>query len=756
MYSKTTFRCWQILIWVCLPLFFQAQNPNWPAPNPAQYTYSANVIASITLDGLGVHHQNDRVAFFVGNEIRGLSSPVTLDGQNYLHFVTVYAGSNQLPMQIKVYNSATNTVYTSTNTYIFTVQGMTGTLNQPYVIQTFSANDAPISLDSIPLQTTLQETAFPELNLSSYLNQTDTDLISWTAFPNPNLMVTIDGSMLKVAPKSGFFGKTKLAVRATEMTPLAQSASAFIDLQVVANDALPSLRSLPGMGIEFGDAFVNICTGSDSLFNLRDFEMQYPGDCLEFDYLPVLENDPNPDARPAWSVDPTSYALNMTVNAKVLFTPTYELNDSDDLLGAFIGGQLRGVASPTVTAEGIYYFLTIYSNVGSGQIELKYYSDERKKILTNIQGLSFTPYTSIATPDDPLILDVCPIEPMIDAQGTVAMAIRDSLWTGDQPFKFIVMDCDFPELMMDMEVARFCVTSTVSDLTYHYRDLDGDGFGDANHFTRNCTQALGYVSKGLDCDDSDEQRYPGSPIPCGKNLTIYLDTVYEAFITTALMDAERTGLCGLDTSYLAQTDFACADVGDKLVKLTVIDRNGNIDTVYRVVTTIDTITKAIIKRKTFCSYIQLFSPNAGISVAARDRTLLWSTGESTDTILVYETGRYDLNVTVAAGCSKDALINVVISDCAAPPVVTLNAITQPTCDPPALGRQMLGTLPDGLWTLFQTGTEERCTEGTGPDYQVTELDTNGEKPGIYRFRVADPFACCSEWTNPFGVLMVRW
>ena len=47
-----------------------------------------------------------------------------------------------------------------------------------------------------------------------------------------------------------------------------------------------------------------------------------------------------------------------------------------------------------------------------------------------------------------------------------------------------------------------------------YSDDDGDGYGDATSFVLACTQPSGYLSNSSDCDDSDNDIYPGATEVC--------------------------------------------------------------------------------------------------------------------------------------------------------------------------------------------------------------------------------------------------
>ncbi|MBK7700360.1 MAG: hypothetical protein IPJ39_17350 [Saprospiraceae bacterium] len=49
---------------------------------------SATAICAIDIDDLRSNHPNDRIAFFVGSELRGLGTPVHIGNGVYRHFVT--------------------------------------------------------------------------------------------------------------------------------------------------------------------------------------------------------------------------------------------------------------------------------------------------------------------------------------------------------------------------------------------------------------------------------------------------------------------------------------------------------------------------------------------------------------------------------------------------------------------------------------------------------------------------------------------
>jgi hypothetical protein len=51
----------------------------------------------------------------------------------------------------------------------------------------------------------------------------------------------------------------------------------------------------------------------------------------------------------------------------------------------------------------------------------------------------------------------------------------------------------------------------------YYRDVDGDGFGDKGSTREACEQPRGYVTNDEDCDDGDNDVYPGAPEACNSD-----------------------------------------------------------------------------------------------------------------------------------------------------------------------------------------------------------------------------------------------
>jgi hypothetical protein len=567
------------------------QAPNWQAPNPANYTYSATVVARVVLDDSLQSGSGWQMAFFSGGEIRGLSNEVLVGGEYFL-FTTVYSHVFQETMSLEVYSAETGWLYASFTPYAFFHGTQTGSVNQAFEVVVYTNDDAPIALlpTPEPFYAVFGGAAFGPIDFTNLLISLDGDPVLWTLEEHPFVEGSFEGGVLTLAYPTGFSGSVTLMVRATEQTNQAFFAETPLTLLMVGSYEGPEWRVIPGQGTVLGSTFENLCDDPQGpqIFNLNDFEQAYTGPCLAFDYLPVVEPQQEPEDRPNWVVT-GSYVNGMTLVARVGYTPNYLLNHPQDLLVAFINGEVRGVAGPTQEGEDILYYLTIAGGPGDQEITLYYYSEERRKIYQHPQVELYEPYSQLGSSDAPYAMDFCPLWPHIDEQGNVSMEIKDTLWVGEQSFYFIAYDCDFPQLLSDTTRSSFCVVASAEELTYYYRDSDGDGHGDPLYFTLNCLQPEGYSASGLDCDDTDPLISPSGPIPCCVDISLYLDNSGQVDLTPDLIDDYRWEICGILDSWVSIASFGCESVGPNLVQLSVYDLNENVDQCLSLVTVQDTL-----------------------------------------------------------------------------------------------------------------------------------------------------------------------
>ena len=419
-----------------LPAAIFAQKPGWTPPNPASFNFSTNVIAVVKFDGTLLGSTGDTIAFFVGNQLRGLAVP-TVVGPQVRHFATVYSSLASEQIEIRVYHAATDRVYVAQNKLAFLAQTPVGDLDMPFETLVFSTGDAPLAIDSIGEFYTLQNVPFDSIDLLPFLDQPDPDPVTWSVAPHPDLVTSLTGGILKVSPRTGFSGMATLEVKATEQTANAYFATRNVRFHVLPPPVKPGWGSIPGQGIMKGRMFQN--------FSLADYENQYQGTCLEFDYRPVMTVASPPQPAPGWTMQGT-FLTSMTITARPIYTTGYAFTHPNDTLAAFIGGQLRGVAVPQVLNGQVSFSLVVGSEQSGGEITFQFYRGDLKQKFIAPVKVPFTASAVLGSLDMPYSIDFAPILPTIGNNGAVQVQIRDTTWVGELDFYFIARDCSLPQV----------------------------------------------------------------------------------------------------------------------------------------------------------------------------------------------------------------------------------------------------------------------------------------------------------------------
>jgi hypothetical protein len=493
----------------------KAQNPNWIAPTPSSFQFSAIYVGAIYLDGIVSNHAEDVVAFFDDEEIRGLGSAVSLGNGMYIHFITIYSHHGIDTLDIKVYHKNTNHVFEVQQPIIFQVQSIIGSVDNPYIFNIYPDNDAPISLLPVPSPTTLAGVAFQPVDMFDYLVQPDPFAVDWSYTSNPNLIANFQGSILSVSAAVGFTGETQLVVRATE-----QSLSMWLENQSYSSRLVQTqqfaeititfkvdtlyvppmwLPEIPGQGILKGEQFDTI--------SLHDFENQFQGPLIKYDYKPVLTEKVPPVSVPSWE-NVQSPETTMNVIASVNYTPKYQFNHANDVLGAFVGDKVVGMAQRNVI-NGLYYLSIGSDNINDSIISLKFYSGAMKDVLIVDSAFLYQPFAILGNAESPLDIDFAPIIPIIPdtlvGNGVCLMPLEivDEDFIGSVTFTFIASDPVYPQFLFDETNATFCIVSDTLDLFTYYQDTDGDGLGNPSFFIKACQLLQGYVTNNLDCNDGD-------------------------------------------------------------------------------------------------------------------------------------------------------------------------------------------------------------------------------------------------------------
>ena len=543
-----------------------AQNPGWLPPVSSEFTYSANVISIIKLDSVISNHADDRIAFFAGNELRGLSKPVLTGPGQYMHFVSIYSNTYQEDLKIKVYHKGTDKVYEVLTPFQFKVQNIYGSIGSPYEVNIYTDDNAPLRLLNVAVQQTIQGLPFPDIDLSGYLVQPDPYPVVWSFVPNPNLIVSIAGSLLKVQGITGFSGQTQLVVNATEMNNLpssSQVAETVLTFHVAPLYAAPAWNTIPDQKIFPGGQF-------DSVY-LHDYEFQYGGPAICYSYLPVIEERVPPETRPNWTAIECT-GSNMSVTARLDFTPKYTFNHADDILAAFVNNKIKGVATKDITT-GLYYLTIADSIIAGDSIIFKFYSGAMKKIFSKESTFLYEPYGIKGNSNSPIVIDlaplipVMPMEPIPGGFAVMHVSIIDSSYSGTMCFDFIAKDCQYPDYLNDVTRAKFRIlsqpTATISYTGNPFCSTSGTGAVTLDGTTGG---AFSVVPAGLSIDGTTGLITPRLSLP-GDYTVSYDIPASDGFIAvSAKMSIKITPLPAAMISY-AGTPF-CTSAADVTVSVT--------------------------------------------------------------------------------------------------------------------------------------------------------------------------------------------
>ena len=117
-----------------IALKVKAQDSNWSV-NAADYQYNMTFTAFLSINGTTLSSSEDKVAAFVNGEVRGVANVVYVSAYNkYVAYLSVYANTNGETISFKMYDSDTDAIVASAETYNFSIDATVGGVFQSYSI----------------------------------------------------------------------------------------------------------------------------------------------------------------------------------------------------------------------------------------------------------------------------------------------------------------------------------------------------------------------------------------------------------------------------------------------------------------------------------------------------------------------------------------------------------------------------------------------------------------------------------------------
>jgi hypothetical protein len=380
------------------------QRPLW-ALDPARFEHSMNIVADLEIEGQASQDTSDMLAAYVGTELRGVASPVYHPDPAYEYLVYLTVFSNRTggeTIRFQVWDEDSCRLYTNTDRFFtFVADGHIGDPENPELM---------VASDTLPGLAQVVELGDGWTWLS--LNLTDLDMSVNGVLADLNAaaddVIKSQTEFSTFDPDLGWVGSlTDLDNVSSYAISLSQVGTLIHEGSAVDPDTLPMPGSagwhwigyLPQDELDVGDALVNLSAPHDLVKSQQEFaqvnvlgewvgslETMEPGEgyrlWLSDDrgawYYPggsagiptAMSPDPghNSGDGAVWSVDAHAYEHNMSMIA-ALELDGKTVSDDGYLIGAFVDGEVRGVAPLEYVPQlGRHLaFLMIHSNEIEGE-----------------------------------------------------------------------------------------------------------------------------------------------------------------------------------------------------------------------------------------------------------------------------------------------------------------------------------------------------------------------------------------------------
>ena len=289
-----------------LPPLVPHPDPGWVV-DPNDFELSMTLTARVIARGQEPDFPGNQLAAFVGDECRGLITPVfAID--TWFYFLNIYANVNGEEITLRYYDADNQVQIPIAESYSFTNNAAFGSPLDPEILHAefirisidefnvasaeivdpewlgsetvvFTATDLntannyaasdlvtytntgafdlPPFLIHIPDQFTDEGVPFDPIYLDDYLLELDGDPVFWTAGGSTDLIVSIDpGNVLVVtAPDDDWFGSEEIIVIVTDDTPPQLSDIQIVRFTVTpVNDAPRAIATLPDIFLDTGQS----------------------------------------------------------------------------------------------------------------------------------------------------------------------------------------------------------------------------------------------------------------------------------------------------------------------------------------------------------------------------------------------------------------------------------------------------------------------------------------------------------------------
>ncbi|QOJ27481.1 MAG: T9SS type A sorting domain-containing protein [Ignavibacteriales bacterium] len=481
--------------YITLPQGAADPQPSWSV-NPAAFQLTMTMIIEMNALGRNVTTSGGRIAAFSGQQVRGVASPINVGGKR-LFFLTVYANNNGGQITFRYYDEVAQRELPVEQRVIFLQNASFGSPDQPYQmyagyikVHISQNNQTTVSLiertkpfterirfyvndintlaqlgDSTETEfRTLQDNAplvsgipdqiisgggsFSSFDLDTYLTEQDGDSVQWSVSGGNKISAQIlaGNNVSFTVTDTLWSGTEHLIFRAADISQNGLFSQDTASFTVLKRDNRPVIGDIPDQVAGF--------QGSFNAFDLDSYLTEVDGDTVAWRYT-ILPPD-STDADPAWTINPASFELTMTMIARVT-SSGMKKDSSLHTLAAWSGGQLRGVSRAIRVGSDWMYFMTIYSNTNNEPLYFTFYDADKQKIYPVRQRFNFSINGSVGTVDNPFQIDAGFIVLNINQNNVVSTIISDNNWSGSQSVRFFAQDVNTINRYTDSADVRFRV-----------------------------------------------------------------------------------------------------------------------------------------------------------------------------------------------------------------------------------------------------------------------------------------------------------
>lgn len=427
--------------------------PQWSV-RPGDYEHTMTIVAELDIGGTVSTDTNDRVSAWVGTQLRGAADVQSVAGlpSTHLAFITIYGNRTQgETVRFQVWDDDDCRLYNATlESHPFVANDQIGSPTAPV---TLTATDVPVTGDNLLvieveegwnwLSTNVLSPDMSVEGVTADLTPASGDIIKsqseFSQFVSDSdgwvpafVLDNVSSYMIRLLHAGTIFhGGTTVPV--DSVIPVGQGwnwigylpdgpievTSALSDLDtggIVSTDDI--IKSQDGFAQFYGSAWYGSLDSMRAgegyklyLAAAGDHTFNYP-DYLSSPSPPAMiaagTDDPAPAGdTPAWFVNPRAYQYNMTVTS-VLRIDGVESVDPGDIIGAFVGSECRGAASP-VYVEAMrrhVVFIMIHSNAAQGEeVSFRAFDADAALVYEIVESIACSADAAEGTVLEPLVLN---------------------------------------------------------------------------------------------------------------------------------------------------------------------------------------------------------------------------------------------------------------------------------------------------------------------------------------------------------------